>query len=67
VYTNDLENSINEVINILPPQQKRIFYLSRGKGYSYEKIAQKLDISVRTVENQIYRTLREIRKHLAVQ
>ncbi len=66
IYVNDLENSISTIINVLPPQQQRIFYLSWGKGYSYEKIAQKLDISVRTVENQIYKTLRVIRERLAV-
>ncbi len=66
VYLNDLEKSVSDIVDILPPQQRRIFYLSRGKGYSYEKIAQKLDISVRTVENQIFRTLKIIRKRLAV-
>ena len=67
VYFNELENSIDEIVNILPPQQQRIFYLSRGKGYSYEKIARKLNISVRTVENQIYRTLKVIRKNLSTE
>jgi len=62
LYFQDLEKSIDNVVNSLPPQQKRIFYMSRGQGYSYEKIARTLDISVRTVENQIYRTLRTIKK-----
>ena len=65
VFLHDLEKSIDEIVTNLPAQQQRIFYLSRGKGYSYEKIAQKLDISVRTVENQIYRTLKVIRKTLS--
>jgi len=65
VFLHDLEKSIDEIVTNLPAQQQRIFYLSRGKGYSYEKIAQKLDISVRTVENQVYRTLKVIRKSLS--
>jgi RNA polymerase sigma-70 factor (ECF subfamily) len=66
VYLHDLEKSISEIITSLPPQQQRIFKMSRNNGYSYEMIAQKLDISVRTVENQIYRTLKVIRKSLMI-
>lgn len=65
VYFNDLEKSLDEIVTALPAQQQRIFYLSRGKGYSYERIAQKLNLSVRTVENQIYRTLKVIRKSIS--
>lgn len=65
VYFHDLEKSIDRIVTNLPPQQQRIFYMSRGDGFSYEKIAERLDISVRTVENQIYRTLRVIRKSLS--
>lgn len=61
IYVHDLEKSIDDIVTTLPPQQQQIFYLSRGEGYSYEKIAQKLEISVRTVENQMYRTLKVIR------
>jgi RNA polymerase sigma-70 factor (family 1) len=66
VYLHDLEESISEIVTTLPPQQQKIFMMSRGNGYSYEKIAQKLDISVRTVENQIYRTLKVIKKSLLI-
>lgn len=64
VYLHDLEKSISEIVTTLPPQQQKIFKMSRNNGYSYEVIARKLDISVRTVENQIYRTLKVIRKNL---
>lgn len=66
IYLHDLEKSISEIVTNLPPQQQRIFKMSRNKGYSYEMIARKLDISVRTVENQIYRTLKVIRKSLLI-
>lgn len=64
VYFHDLEKSIREIITTLPPQQQKVFDLSRNDCYSYEEIAQKLDISVRTVENQIYRAIKVIRKQL---
>ena len=64
VLLHDLEKSINSIIEKLPPQQKKIFRLSRLDGLSHEKIAQQLDLSVRTVENQIHRALSIIRSKL---
>jgi RNA polymerase sigma-70 factor (ECF subfamily) len=66
VLYHDLENSINKIISTLPSQQQKIFILSRNKYFSHKEIAKKLDISVRTVENQIYRTLKIIRKELNI-
>jgi RNA polymerase sigma-70 factor (family 1) len=64
VLLHDLEKSINGVIESLSPQQQKIFRLSRYEGLSHEKIAKELDLSVRTVENQIYRALSIIRERL---
>jgi RNA polymerase sigma-70 factor (ECF subfamily) len=66
VLQHDLEKNINDVVSTLPPQQQKIFRLSRNSNFSHEEIAGKLDLSVRTVENQIYRTLKVIRKHLDI-
>jgi RNA polymerase sigma-70 factor (family 1) len=64
VLLHDLEKSINLIIEKLPPQQKKIFRLSRFDGLSHEKIAQQLNLSVRTVENQIHRALSIIKNKL---
>ena len=64
LFFRDLERSINEIVEILPDQQKQIFKLSRFEGLSHEEIAGKMDLSVRTVENQIYRALKFIRNKL---
>ena len=48
---------VNKCLDKLPPQTRRIFEMSRIQGMSYAEIAQELDISVRTVENHIYRSL----------
>lgn len=55
IFYRDLDEKINSVISSLPPGQQKIFNLSRSSGLSTEEIAQKLQISTRTVENQIYR------------
>jgi RNA polymerase sigma-70 factor (ECF subfamily) len=61
---HDLEKSINLIVDKLPPQQQKNFRLSRFDGLTHEKIAKKLDLSVRTVENQIYRALSIIKNKL---
>ena len=61
VYSHDLEKSINSIVETLPFQQKKIFQFSRNDGLTHIEIARKLNLSVRTVENQIYRALKTIR------
>ena len=60
----DLEKRLDIIIGSLPPQQQKIFYLSRFIGLSHENIARKLGLSVRTVENQIYRVAKILKRHL---
>ena len=64
IFFHDLENSINSIVETLPPQQQKIFQLSRFEGLSHEEIAKRLDLSIRTVENQIYRALKIIKSKL---
>jgi len=64
IFFHDLEKSINSIIETLPLQQQKIFRLSRFEGLSHEKIAENLDLSVRTVENQVYRALKIIKSKL---
>ena len=60
-----LENQINQIVNkYLPDKCKEIFILSRIEKLSNPDIALKLDISIRTVENQIYRAIKTLKKHL---
>jgi len=41
----------------LPPQCQRIFYLNRFEGLKHRDIAERLNISIRTVEDNIKRAL----------
>jgi RNA polymerase sigma-70 factor, ECF subfamily len=61
VLFHDLERSINAIFETLPSQQQKIFRLNRDEGLTHLEIATRLDLSVRTVENQMYRALKTIR------
>ena len=61
----ELSEKIEESINSLPEKRKEIFRLSRQEGLKYHEIAQKLNISIKTVETQMsmaIKTLRELLK-----
>ncbi|MCZ2417064.1 MAG: sigma-70 family RNA polymerase sigma factor, partial [Burkholderiales bacterium] len=60
----DIEETVMEAINNLPPKCREIFILSRVEGKKYSKISQILGISVNTVENQMGIALRKLRKDL---
>lgn len=62
---SELEQKIREAIDKLPLERRRIFVLSRYEGMSYKEIAATLDISVKTVENQIGRALKLLRDELS--
>ena len=58
-----LEQFIDELIEQLPPSRKRIFILSRKKYLSTKQIAKIMQISVSTVETQLWLAVKFIRKH----
>ncbi|MGM0934798.1 MAG: RNA polymerase sigma factor [Bacteroidota bacterium] len=53
----EFENEVLSKVKKLPPRCREIFVLSRFDNYSNSEIAQKLNISVRTVEKQISNAL----------
>jgi len=59
---NELEFKIKAAITSLPPNCRMVFQLSRYEGLSYKEISKKMEISVKTVENQIGKSLRLLRK-----
>jgi RNA polymerase sigma-70 factor (ECF subfamily) len=60
----ETEAAIRAAIDALPDRCSEIFKLSRYSEMSYAEIAEALDISVKTVENQMGRALRELRSNL---
>lgn len=57
----ELEKTIYEVVDELPKQCKVIFVKSRHEGKSNKEIAAELNISVRTVESQIFKALKRLK------
>lgn len=60
----ELENTINRAIDNLPQKSKRIYYMSRIEGLKNDEIAQKLDITIKTVEKHITKSNKLIQKYL---
>lgn len=58
----ELQQKLSEAIDELPDKYKTVFQMSRFDDMSNKEIAEKLDISVRTVETQIYRALKLLRE-----
>jgi RNA polymerase sigma-70 factor (ECF subfamily) len=64
VHFGELRDRIAGLMDKIPEQQRNIFKMSREEGLSNGEIAEKLDLSIRTVENQIYRASKFLREHL---
>jgi RNA polymerase sigma-70 factor (ECF subfamily) len=60
----ELWEKANLAIESLPPECEKIFRMSRFHGLKYKEIAQKLDISIKTVEAQISKALKRLRVQL---
>lgn len=60
----ELEGSIKAAIDSLPPKCRAVFQLSRYEELTYKEIAEKMDISVKTVENQMGKALKVLRQKL---
>lgn len=65
VMKNELEIKIEEAIRKLPEQCRLIFQMSRFEELKYHEIAEQLEISPKTVENQIGKALKILRVELA--
>lgn len=57
----ELRMILKHAILKLPEKRRRIFELSRFDGLKFEKIAEKLSISVKTVETQMTKALKYLR------
>lgn len=53
---------LDKFVEQLPPRQKEILLLNKEGGLTVEEIAQKLNISKRTVENHLFRAKSFLKK-----
>ncbi len=61
---NEMQAIIENTLNSLPERCSRIFRLNRFEGLKYQEIAMKLSISVKTVEANMGKALKMLRKSL---
>lgn len=61
---DELKAKIESAVARLPRQCRQIFQLSRDQGLKYNEIADKLQLSVKTIETQMGRALKSLRKSL---
>lgn len=64
VAFNDINDFVNNVINELPERCREVFILSRKMEMSHKEIAAKLNISTKTIENQMTKALKIMRVEL---
>ena len=64
VHSSELEDQIHKAMEKLPEQCRLVFKLSRFEELKYAEIAEQLDISIKTVENQMGKALRITREQL---
>jgi RNA polymerase sigma-70 factor (ECF subfamily) len=63
----ELQSKVAGILERLPDRCGRIFYMSRFEGLKYSEIAKKLSVSIKTVEANMGRALKEFRKELTEQ
>lgn len=55
----ELRKSVNNCLDLLPPEKRRLLRLRFWYNYSYEKISKILKISERAVEGRLYRAKKD--------
>jgi RNA polymerase sigma-70 factor (family 1) len=65
LHAAETADAIATALSQLPPQCRIVFELSRYEEMSYQQIADALEISPKTVENQMGKALRILRRELA--
>ena len=60
-----IEREIDRVVEALPDSRRQIFEMSARQEMTTTEIAQKLEISPKTVETQISRAVAALRKHFS--
>jgi RNA polymerase sigma-70 factor (ECF subfamily) len=64
VFPDELESNIRKAVDALPPQCRSIFIMSRYDELKYSEIAERLGISVNTIQNQVSKALKLLREAL---
>lgn len=61
---NNLQDAVNKAMDVLPERCRMVFKLRRLEGLSLKEIAAELEISPKTVENQLTKAMKIMRVQL---
>ncbi|SIN64560.1 RNA polymerase sigma factor [Chitinophaga niabensis] len=65
LITNEMMGRMEEAISALPPKCREVFILVKQYGLRYKEVASILDLSAKTVENQLAIALRKLTKAIS--
>ncbi|WP_345231947.1 RNA polymerase sigma-70 factor [Olivibacter ginsenosidimutans] len=65
LHENELKRELTKALGLLPEKCRIIFQMSRFEELKYQEIADRLEISIKTVENQMGKALKILRFALA--
>ncbi len=60
-----LRQQVMDIVRTMPPLRRKVFELSRFEGLSYKEIGEMLSLSVKAVEKQISRAIKQVRHTLS--
>lgn len=66
LLTAELMNRVAQAINDLPPRCKMVYKLIKEDGLRYKEVAEILNISIKTIDNQLAIALRKIGKAINI-
>lgn len=58
------QNQLLALLNALPKRQREVLYLKYFDGFSYEKIAEVMNLTAQSVRNLIYRAIKTLKELL---
>ncbi len=63
INRHEFELIYNKALELMPPKRKEVFILSRHEGLTNKQISERLNISVKTVENQMTSALFSLKEY----
>ena len=64
LFRSELEIRIKKILSVIPSDYSEAFRMNREEGLKYTEIAEKLNVSVRTIEVRVSKALHLLREHL---
>ena len=64
IFATEMQTEINQAVNRLPEQCRKVFILSRTNGLKNKEISESLELSEKTVESHLTKALKTIRQAL---